>query len=305
MGGLWLLGLLIAADAPTVEVAPDTVVAFIGDQGLNPASVAVLQVIKDAGADLVVHAGDLDYHDNPPAWEAQVDAVLGADFPYLAAKGNHDVIAWDGYQGRLAARLLRTPEVQCSGAVGVAQACSFRGLQVLLSGVGVRGTGGQPAHEAWLREQLSASDHRWRVCTWHKNQHAMQTGKKPDETGWGVYEACREQGALITTGHEHAYSRTHLVTAFQDPPIADPAAPLVVRDGATVAWVSGIAGHGVRDQHTEGAHWASVWTRTQGAAPGALICTFAPGGVQDRADCVFRDIQGRALDSFSLTRSLD
>jgi 3',5'-cyclic AMP phosphodiesterase CpdA len=305
MRGLGLLALLLAADAPTVEVTPGTVVAFIGDQGQNAASKAVLKLIKDAGTDLVVHAGDLDYHHDPDGWDAMITAALGADFPYLVAIGNHDRVAWPGYTEKLEARLARTPEVLCEGTTGVTQACTFRGIQVLLSGVGVRNTGGKPAHESWFEAQLAPSNHRWRVCTWHKNMHAMQTGRKPDETGWGVYETCRKHGALISTGHEHAYSRTHLVTAFKDDVTADPAAPLVVRDGATVGWVSGIGGSSVRAQHNDGPHWASIWTESQEAAPGALICTFGAGGQVDRADCVFKDVKGRDLDSFTLRRSLD
>ncbi len=302
---LGLLALLLAADAPAVEVSPDTVVAFLGDQGLNAGSQAVLRLVRDAGTDLVVHAGDLDYRNDADAWDGMISAALGADFPYLVAIGNHDTHAWPAYTEKLEARLARTPELQCTGTPGITQACTFRGLQVLLSGVGVRNTGGKPAHEAWLEAQLAPSDHRWRICTWHKNMTAMQTGRKPNETGWGVYETCRRHGALITTGHEHAYSRTHLVTAFQDPVQADPAAPLVVRDGATVGWVSGIGGSSVRDQHRDDPHWASIWTKDQGAAPGALICTFAPRGQVDRADCVFKDVKGRDLDTFTLTRSLD
>ena len=36
-------------------------VAFIGDQGLNSNSIAVLNLIKDEGAQMVLHQGDLDY----------------------------------------------------------------------------------------------------------------------------------------------------------------------------------------------------------------------------------------------------
>ncbi len=264
----------------------------------------MLRLIKDAGVDLVVHAGDLDYVFDPPAWEAMVDGVLGPDFPYVAAVGNHDRRVWDDYAALLDARAARTPELSCEGSTGITQVCTFRGLQVLLSGVGVKNTGGAPAHEAWLDGHLAASPHTWSVCTWHKNQHALQTGRKGNDTGWGVYETCRRHGALVSTGHEHAYSRTHLVTGFSDEPTFEVAdGPLLLRDGATVAWVSGLGGQSVRKQHNDGPWWSSVWTETQGAASGALICTFAPGGQVDRADCVFQDIQGRALDTFTLVQS--
>ena len=42
-------------------------VAFIGDQGLDSNAIAVLNLIKDEGAQMVLHQGDLDYEDNPDA----------------------------------------------------------------------------------------------------------------------------------------------------------------------------------------------------------------------------------------------
>ena len=37
-------------------------VAFIGDQGLHANARAVLNLIKNEGADAVIHSGDFDYH---------------------------------------------------------------------------------------------------------------------------------------------------------------------------------------------------------------------------------------------------
>ena len=58
-------------------------VAFIGDQGLGPNSVAVLNLIKDENAQMVLHQGDLDYEDDPDAWDKMISNVLGEDFPYF------------------------------------------------------------------------------------------------------------------------------------------------------------------------------------------------------------------------------
>ena len=40
------------------------------------------------------------------------------------------------------------------------------------------------------------------------------------EVGWGPYEECREGGAIVATGHEHSYSRTHLMDNFETQIIA-------------------------------------------------------------------------------------
>ena len=42
-------------------------VAFIGDQGLGPNSIAVLNLIKDENAQMILHQGDFDYEYNPDA----------------------------------------------------------------------------------------------------------------------------------------------------------------------------------------------------------------------------------------------
>lgn len=77
-----LLGLSLLASASTTT-APNLKVAFIGDQGLNDNAKAVSNLIKAQGADVVLHQGDFDYHDDPDAWDQQINSILGEDFPYL------------------------------------------------------------------------------------------------------------------------------------------------------------------------------------------------------------------------------
>ena len=85
---------------------PELRVAFIGDQGLGPNAIAVLELIKDEGAQMVLHQGDFDYKDDPGKWDRQFSDVLGSDFPYFASIGHHDVNAWSGYQKKLSERLV-------------------------------------------------------------------------------------------------------------------------------------------------------------------------------------------------------
>ena len=80
----------------------------------------------------------------------------------------------------------------------------------VLSGVGTLGSG----HVQYMKDALAQSDATWKICAWHKNQQAMQVGGKSDEVGWSAYEACREAGALIATGHEHTYERTKTLTSM-------------------------------------------------------------------------------------------
>ena len=231
--------LAACSDGPTFPAAPgeptDTVpavdnathtdanlkVAFIGDQGINSNAKAVLQLIEDEGADMVLHQGDFDYQQNPQAWENQVNGILGPNFPYFGSVGNHDLEgnSWseaNGYQDRLEDRLTRIPgEVSCTGDYGVRSACSYRGLFFILSGTGTLGGKWDDQDAMYITDELAASNATWSICAWHKNQREMQVGGKGNEAGWPAYQACLAGSAIVATGHEHSYSRTHLMDSFQ------------------------------------------------------------------------------------------
>ena len=282
---------------------PDFTVAFIADQGSGASAKAVLELIKAEGADMVLHQGDFDYNNNPSAWDALITQVLGTNFPYFASVGNHDSSKWggaSGYQKLLTDRLARIPGASCSGDYGVNSACSYQGLDFILSGVDEIGSG----HDTFIRQSLSQSDALWRICSWHKNMNKMQAGGKGDETGWGVYEACREGGAIVATGHEHSYSRTFLMSSFQNQTIADQSSTLRIELGKSFAFVSGLGGKSIRDQQQNWPWMAAVYTSTQGADYGALFCTFHVNGRPDQANCYFKDLKGKVPDQFQLVSGL-
>ncbi len=58
---------VVSAVAPSAaqQSAKPLTVAFIGDQGSTSNSRAVLRMIKQHGADMVLHQGDFDYRRNP------------------------------------------------------------------------------------------------------------------------------------------------------------------------------------------------------------------------------------------------
>ncbi|NQU59037.1 MAG: metallophosphoesterase [Rhodospirillales bacterium] len=310
-----VLTLFIAGCADDERVTQDLKVAFFGDQGLSPRSKAVLRMVKAEGAHMVLHLGDFDYADDAEAFEDQINRVLGEDFPYFAVIGNHDVKAWPAYQRKLRARLRRISGVKCEGDVGYKAACTYKGLFFTLSAVGIWPEGGGPAdadarrqdHATFIRNVMVRSDARWKVCAWHKNQHAMQVGKKKDETGWEVYEACREAGAIIATGHDHSYSRTHLISAFRDrPAVASTSDTLRLEKGRTFGFVSGLGGKSARGlylrpgQEGPDPWWAATYTRDDLATAGALFCTFNPGRHKGTAKCYFKAVEGDIVDRFTV-----
>lgn len=317
---------------PTLTTDRNLKVAFIGDSGYGDDFKAVLRLIKNEGADLALHQGDFDYAYDADGFFATIDAILGPNFPYLASVGNHDISSWnadcgdpDGcYAQFLKDRMARS---------GIAPddfnlddqmyAVTYRGLKMVF--VGEQAWAGDTTYAPYLQHQLANDAHIWRVCSWHKNQTAMQLGSKNDEAGWSVYETCKNNGAIIATGHEHSYHRTktltdiqhQIVDTTQHPPIDGiPSNPdqVLVGPGKSFVVVSGLGGNNMRNQDRclpadypygggpECKHiWAKAYTldQTDGAKKfGALFITFNYHGDPTKAHGYFKTSDGVVIDEF-------
>lgn len=286
-------------------LAQNVKVAFVGDQGIGANAQAVLRLIADEATDLLLIQGDLGYVQNAAqAWEDNLTNILGVNFPVLTVVGNHENYQWPTYKSFISARLARTPELACVGDIGVKALCSFRGLEFVQVAPGVTevaGVNGADDYAAFINQSLSGSKADWRICSWHKNQNKMQVGGKADEAGWGVYQACLQNGAIVATGHEHSYSRTYLMSDFQLQSIVNKSSHLEIDKGASFAFVSGLGGKTIRHQVRNDPWWAAIQTNTQGANHGALFCEFE----DKQASCYFKDISGALKDSFNLTSLLN
>ncbi len=274
-------------------------IAFIGDTGADSNFQSVLNLIQSEGADFTLVAGDTSYNSSKDDnWDAMVRNTLGSD-PALIAAGNHDygdsniadVIAY-GIN-----RLNNQSNLQCSGSYAEQMTCQIGNVYIVLSAIG--SSGSRTDHENFINSGLiNAPDNAWRVCAWHKNQRDMQAGGKSDEVGWTAYETCRQHGAIISTGHEHSYSRTHLLSDMSEQTVASSASSFTVSEGETFAFVSGLGGIGTRDQERDGDWWASIYTSTQGARYGAMFGTF----FDDHADFYFKNIDGQIIDQFTVLK---
>lgn len=292
-----------------VPVASNFKVAFFGDQDYGQDAIDVLQLIRDEGADMVIHSGDFDYGNKPNIWDGNITAVLGDDYPYFASIGNHDTDVWSAYQQKLEERLARVAGATCTGDLGVKSACKYQGLFFILSGAGTRGSG----HESYIRQELSQDNSDWSICSWHKDQEEMQVGGKSSEVGWGPYEACLEEGAIIATAHEHSYSRTKTLVSTREQTV-DPDWPdrnkVRVVPGASFVFVSGLGGSSIRDQerclpttypYGCNGEWASIYTSNQGAKFGALFIEFHVDGDPGKARGYFKNVDGEIIDEFTIT----
>lgn len=299
---------------------PNYKVAFIGDTGYGTRFGTVLDLIKQEEAQMVLHQGDFDYADDPGGFIAQVDAALGSDFPYLGSIGNHDDAGWPsdcGKPGGCYTDLFKA-HMAANGMVpddpdldDEKYAVTFQGLRMVF--VGQNGNNDEFAQ--FLNDQLGVDDQAWKICSWHKNQNAMQLGTKSNEMGWAVYENCINMGALIMTGHEHSYSRTRTLLNAENQtvdPDCSQANAVCVEEGKSFVVVSGLGGKSVRNQdrclpylYPYGCNqeWANIYTSDQGASHkyGALFITFHVDGDPFKARGYFKNIDGEIIDEFVIT----
>lgn len=285
----------------TIVAAPIKI-AFIGDQGVRGDAQAVLSLVASEGTNLLLIQGDLGYDDNTAStWDANLNNILGADFPVLTVVGNHENFEWPIYQRLIQQRIDRVAGLSCSGTTGVKAKCSYGTIDIVHVSPGINEVAGVSPDDGYadfIDSSFADSDNRWRICSWHKPHQMMQTGSKTGPKDWSVYDACLDAGAMVALAHEHAYSRTHLLSDFSSQTIIHKSDEMSLEPGQSFAFVSGLGGREARGQARGGDYFASIYTADQGAAAGALFCIFE----DDTADCYFKAINGAVPDQFSLTR---
>ena len=310
--------------APWEPTPPDTLIAYVGDVGLPEDGALTGQVydlVAREGAHALVIQGDLDYDSCPGAYDELLTRHFGESMPVFTVAGNHDVRKgrWPQYSAFIARRWARANVTTCLGLAGEAHTCTFRGIVIVQASPGVfqgssSSSSSEDEAEAFIRSQLSTYSNRWQTCSWHKNQALMQTGDKSDETGWGVYEACREAGALVATGHEHSYARTGLLTSFSARTPAPPSAGanssyLPLSPGSSLAFVNGLGGKSSRPNDqcnpaaTQCPWFASLQNADTGVAAAVLFCRYNDGANLNRAYCYLKDTSNVIRDEFVMDAS--
>ena len=291
-------------DSTSQQNSSQIKIAIIGDQSVSTEAHQLLKMIKSEGVGLLVINGDFDYQNSPSAWKKMHDDILGESFPIIAVAGNHDTEdsyeLWQEYQ-KIAEAWDNNPNLSCTGTPGEETTCIYKGIKIVSVSPNLFD---EYSHIDTIQQAFEDDDNSWKICAWHKNMTKMQTGNKLNETGWGVYEACREQGALITTAHEHAYSRSFLLSNIENQELADdnPRSAKLSR-GETVVIVSGLGGKSSRPLQTDGYWWAHKENKGTGAVAGALICSFgSDASVSNKADCYFKDIKKGVVDRFTLRK---
>ncbi len=260
--------LLLAATSIGVisNVNAGVKVAFIGDQGNNSNSRAVLTLVANEDTDLLLIQGDLGYAANAAkTWDANITNALGKDFPVLTVVGNHENFEWPTYKRLIQERIDRNPALDCIGDTGVKALCQFANIDVVQVASGiteVAGVNPDDNYAEYIRTSYSSltSNLRWRICSWHKNQRDMQPASKGNSTGWEIYDACLDAGAIIAMAHAHAYSRTHLLSNFSEKTVVSKSSNMTLKPGQSFAFVSGLGGRDVVPQEHGGDWFASIYT---------------------------------------------
>jgi hypothetical protein len=282
---------------------PNFKIAFIGDQGLGPESEACLKLVKDEGAKVLVHLGDFDYANNPTAWEAQTNKVLGPEFLQVAVLGNHDGPNWTGATGYGALIKARFEKmgVPVVGEVGKKYSFKYKGIFFVFSTPGLEGG---TTNESFIKAEMAKDTGAWRISNWHVLMHKMQAGTKGDESGWPVYEESRMAGAIIATAHEHSYFRSHLLSSMTNQTVVSKDTLLRLKSGVAAgqsfAFVSGLGGESRRAGAVTGDYIAKVYTTDENATEGAMFGVFNVDGNPRKANFYFKDVAGKIVDHFSV-----
>jgi predicted phosphodiesterase len=287
-------------------------IAFLGDTGVGLGFQQLLRKLKKENVEAIVHAGDFDYIDDPAAFEKVIKENLGDKVPYFASIGNHDVKAWDGEKGyaRLFTDKIRAfDNVYCDGEFGINSLCTFNGIDFLLSGAGTKGTD----HETFALKHLKKHPSPWKFCSFHKLQRKLQTGKKNDETGYGIYEACRKTGAIVIGGHSHTYSRTKLMDDFTTQNVVDDeSSDMLITPGKSFSIVNGVGGRKASTTLPE--LYEQSWFVTSigkgsGIKAAALVCKLQVKNYSiikgAKGSCKLVDITGKVWDSFKMRSTVD
>jgi len=302
----------------TREMPINLTIAFIADNGLGKGfggdrndSINVLNMVKFE-AELAIFSGDSDYQNSPTKFQQQWDTILGDSYPVISSIGNHDEDQWNGYQNAMYTRYIKSGlSNYCYGEVGKDTICSYKGLSIVSSGQGTPLI--TQAHINFVNLSFSTyPQFVWRICSFHKNQKLFQIGLKRDEVGYQMYDACREKGAIITTGHEHSYSRTKTMTNYATQSYIDKLDKnqIQLSEGTNVAWVSGVSGQQIREsllRLRRNPWWASTIAAdtTPALKYGCVFCKFNYNGNSSLAYCYFKQTDGKIRDEFYVYNALN
>mmetsp|Transcript_15529 Transcript_15529/g.25423 ORF Transcript_15529/g.25423 Transcript_15529/m.25423 type:complete len:476 (+) Transcript_15529:3172-4599(+) len=297
-------------------------VAFMGDTGVGEGAKRVMEMLAGEKIDLLVQNGDFDYGDEADTWSNFLDRNLG-NIPVLFSQGNHDLNIWEDYQQRLFSQFVSSSShlaPKCWGPdgnsltrqdFGELYACEVHSTLFVMVGWG------QMKHSnEFLQDTLSNSKARHKFCVWHKPQGKVSSGGSHtrDYGNDDLYEICREAGAVITSGHNHVYSRTKLISSFlgRSPEISQNNDVSTVQtscgtSGETISIVSGMSGMHFSSSgpyNLETMSRSHIRKSGQSKESGALVCDIRASSTVVACNFyIAQDPSGKtSIDRFTIER---
>lgn len=272
----------------------ETRIVFLGDSSVNDNARRVLRRASQYDPDLILHVGDLDYLDSPTSMERHIDRYFDSDFPYLFVIGNHENLEWYRYQKNNVERIQENKEIFCEGNHGVFSICYFRGIQMVLSGIG---TLCDDSRHFSLLENVTPEP--WNICAFHKVHSSFSIGKKRDEVPLRMYELCNDIGGFIVTGHDHTYARSKTIENVYSKRYTN---EQVLEPGKSVILSVGVGGKGkTRSGNTFNEnYWNAKFTSDSNPEVeyGFLVCDF----LLNHVTCQYVTEDGNVLDRFEYTK---
>jgi hypothetical protein len=239
-------GLLLLASS-RVFTANGLRVGIFGDTGVGYEGEQVFKLMRDSSVNLVVQHGDLDYQDNPGLWDRFLNQnwFAGSDKRgHITTSGNKETLGsgngcWDsswssygrpfkGYKERQLGYLddFDKLRMSCNGRAGKTLRNDYGEFmtcevdQVVFVMIGFDQMDAiQESNDVvdFIRTSLKETDAIWKVCVWHRTEGKLTPGGNARENGqFAAYKACREAGAIVTSGHSHVYARSKLLESFEN-----------------------------------------------------------------------------------------
>lgn len=290
------------------QVPANFKIAMIADTGLNVYTKRLWRKLAEKDqVNLVIHPGDFAYsYGMSGAFMHHLHQVMPVNdtvrppIPYVTTTGDHDMREFGKYRAGLVQRDRDTPGLKCEGRWGYVHVCTYKGIVMIGAGLALKRAKYEDVLNAQLK-RFSQKDPvtgkpiwRWKFCLWHRNAEIYQVGDKDDGIDVHFYDICRQHGAIIVTGHQHTYSRTHEMLDFakalpNDESVASNGRVSHVFPGQSLAIVTGLSGAQPRSwikRRVTDRHWVSVMAKQNFVSVGGLICTLNVDGLHpSSADC--------------------
>ena len=315
----------------TLAVLSDLGTSEISGDQWNAVGAMLQADVASGRVDAILINGDLGQSVvvTPAEWNVAFSNFLpnSLNVPIFITKGNHEIqdcASWSGQAGQcpeiwsaykvlIQQRFDRARQLgaNCSFGTDVDKySCSFKGIEIVGVDAGLVGNDG--SYNSFVTNNIASGSEVWKICSWHYEHGSLSaTGETyTNQVPIGLYDTCRNAGAIIFNGHKHWYGRTKTLSDFTPltvHPTYSDAANVHVGNGYTFHSITGIGGMPIVDTQSlclpsAPCSWlAAIDTKTQGATQGVIYLDFNYKNQKNLVRARFINIQGQVRDEYLIT----